>query len=90
MGISKDRLKNELKVWLQYLTLSLLAIVFAYLLMAIKQSKASEDDMHFDSLMRIMWAGYLLPWLIIFIILSALRFLVLFLFSRPKKNNGVT
>ena len=81
----RNLLKQELRSWLQYFVLALFAAMWAYLVMIFSLYPPSEgEDINWAGVFRKMWSIYLVPWLQVFLALSALRFAFVGILHRKK------
>lgn len=81
----KEKIIREVVIWIQYFVISSLSAVWAhdyYLSERYGPPEVGVDAIHLTSLLRDLWRGYFVPWLVAFLSLCALRFLLLFLSHR--------
>lgn len=90
VGFMKDKATREFWIWFQYLLIGFVAAMVAFnAYLAEEYITANEDpsiDINARDVLRVMWNNYLLPWVTVFLVLSALRFLILFVLDRVEKN----
>jgi hypothetical protein len=82
---------REAVIWVQYFVISSLSAVWAhdyYLTARYGQPNEGIEAYHYRGLLRDLWSGYFVPWLVAFLSLSALRFLILIVSRRFRKQDG--
>lgn len=81
---AKQKVVREALIWIQYFVIASLSAVWAYDSYITKRYGPPSEgvDVNLMGLLRVMWSMYLVPWLVAFLSLCALRFLLLFLSHR--------
>lgn len=89
LQIDKQIIKREIILWLQYFCISLVSVILAYdIYITDKYGPPQEGvDINFDGLVRQLFYGFLGPWLVIFLILSAIR-IALLVIIHSRKNHS--
>ena len=92
---SKSAIRVEIAYWLQYFTIAFVASSVAYSVFEASQRIGSGDESGLSSgsveinikeMVLSMWHGYYRWWLATFLVLSAIRFVFVFLFKRPRTD----
>jgi hypothetical protein len=86
---TKERVVREAVIWIQYFVISSLSAVLAhehYLEALYGPPVEGVESRHIMSHLRDLWYGFSVPWLVIFLSLCALRFLILFVSSRFRRQ----
>lgn len=90
---TKNDLKREFVAWVQYFLLALIATIVAFdswerthLVPTTQSIEGLADEVNVKGMLFDLWSAYYRWWLCVFVGLSALRFLVLFILSRMKNR----
>ena len=92
MADRQGSIRRELITWLQYFVIAFIAAAVAENALTSRQSgiaginQPNFDEINIRQMILSMWDRYYRWWLYIFVGLSAVRFLVLFILSRRKEN----
>jgi hypothetical protein len=78
--INSQKLKQEIKVWIQCFLVSTMAAFFAYdyLITQLEGPLNNGMEIGLFGLLRKMWSLFLQPWIITFSLLSIARFFLIF------------
>lgn len=88
---TREKVIREVVIWVQYFVISSLSSVWAhdyYLSARIGLPNEGIDAFHSAGIQRELWYGYFAPWLGAFLALCALRFLILLVSGRFRKQKG--
>jgi membrane associated rhomboid family serine protease len=85
----KQEVKSEIVIWIQYFIISLLAAVWAYdrYTTQVNGPPVVGMDENLFGLLRKMFYLFLKPWFLTFFLLSASRFLFIFIVSKLRKRS---
>ncbi len=88
----RDRIKNELIIWLQYFFIFFVTCFIASFIReesrhsGVLISSDIEVNINIGEMLKDLWREYFYWYLIAFIALSLVRFSLILLFTRSKKN----
>jgi hypothetical protein len=86
---TREKVVREAVIWVQYFVISSLSSVWAhdyYLTARYGLPNEGIEAYHLAGMLRDLWSGYFAPWLVAFLSLCAVRFLMLTVSSRFRKQ----